>query len=73
MATKDFIHTSKEDQVKGVLESYYQNHTDLLLLHIDENKLIAELKFELASSVNEAFPHIYGRLNLEAVIITTTI
>lgn len=68
LATEGFIHTSKEEQVKGVLERYYQNQVNLLLLHIDESKLTAELKYELAPSVNELFPHIYGRLNLDAVV-----
>ena len=36
LATEGFIHTSKENQVKGVLERYYLNQMDLLLLHIDE-------------------------------------
>ena len=68
--TEGFIHTSKEEQVKGVLERYYQNQSDLIKLHIDENKLTAPLKYELAPSVNEEFPHIYGKLNLDAVVNT---
>ncbi len=68
LATEGFIHTSKQDQVKGVLERYYKDQTDLLLLHIDETKITAPLKYELAPSVNEEFPHIYGRLNLDAVV-----
>jgi len=71
LATEGFIHASKENQVKGVLERYYQNETDLLLLHIDETKLTAELKYELAPSINEAFPHIFGKLNTDAVTKTT--
>jgi uncharacterized protein (DUF952 family) len=67
LATEGFIHASKESQVKGVLERYYQGQTGLLLLHIDESKLTAELKYELAPSVNEEFPHIFGRLNTNAV------
>ena len=63
-----FIHTSKAEQVAGVLERYYQNQSNLFLLYIDETKLTAPLKYELAPSVNEEFPHIFGRLNLEAVI-----
>ncbi len=63
-----FIHTSEQQQVAGVLERYYQNQTGLLLLHIDESKLTAPLKYENAPSVNEAFPHIYGRLNIDAVV-----
>lgn len=67
LLTEGFIHTSTEKQVHGVLERYYKQQHDLLLLHIDETKLTAELKYELAPSVNEMFPHIYGRLNLDAV------
>ena len=68
LATEGFIHTSKEEQVKGVLQRYYKDQTGLLLLHIDENKLRAPLKYDLAPSVNEEFPHIYGQLNLDAVV-----
>lgn len=71
LAAEGFIHASKKEQVKCVLERYYQNQTGLLLLHIDETKLTAELKYELAPSVNEQFPHIYGRLNTNAVFKTT--
>ncbi len=68
LASEGFIHTSKMEQVKGVLERYYKDKTGLLLLHIDESRLTSPLKYELAPSVNEEFPHIYGRLNIDAVI-----
>jgi uncharacterized protein (DUF952 family) len=70
LATEGFIHASTASQVKGVLERYYQNQTNLLLLHIDEKKLTAELRYEMAPSVNESFPHIYGKLNMDAVVKT---
>ena len=67
LAAEGFIHCSSEEQVQGVLDRYYRGQKELLLLHIDESKLIPALKYELASSVNETFPHIYGPLNLDAV------
>ena len=67
LATEGFIHASTASQVKGVLERFYNGQADLLLLHIDESKLIADLKYELAPKINEEFPHIFGRLNLDAV------
>ncbi len=70
LALEGFIHTSKADQVAGVLERYYKGQNNLLLLHIDESLLTAPLKYELAPSVNEEFPHIYGALNIDAVIKT---
>lgn len=68
LALEGFIHTSKAEQVAGVLSRYYAEQNNLLLLHIDETKLTAPLKYELAPSVNETFPHIFGRLNLDAVV-----
>ncbi len=68
LQSEGFIHTSKQQQVRGVLERYYQGTRHLLLLHIDENKVTSEIKWELAPSVNEEFPHIYGQLNLDAVV-----
>ncbi|RYD72454.1 MAG: DUF952 domain-containing protein [Sphingobacteriales bacterium] len=65
-----FIHNCSRTQLAGVLERYYKNGTDLLLLHIDESLLEAELKYELAPSVNEEFPHIFGPINLDAVVET---
>jgi uncharacterized protein (DUF952 family) len=73
LASEGFIHLSKKEQVQGVLNRYYKNAPNLLLLHIDEAKLKAEIKYELAASVNEFFPHLYGPLNLDAVITTTAI
>jgi len=68
-----FIHCSRQEQVQGVLERYYHGQQDLLLLHIEEDKLTAKLLDELAPSVNEYFPHVYGVINLDAVVNTETI
>ena len=63
-----FIHCSEAYQVAGVLERYYKNKTDLVKLVIDTSKLVNKLMYELAPSVNQEFPHIYGSINLDAVI-----
>ena len=73
LATEGFIHNSTIEQVAGVLQRYYTGQTDLVLLHINEEKLNAELKYELAPSVNEMFPHIFGAINLEAVEVVEPI
>ena len=41
LAKEGFIHTSKAEQVAGVIERYYKNQSNLFLLHIDETKLTA--------------------------------
>ena len=71
--TEGFIHNSTKEQVAGVLERYYKNKTDLVLLHINEDKLTAVLKYELAPSVNEMFPHIFGVINIDAIVKITDI
>ena len=68
LETEGFIHCSEEQQVKDVLERYYSGSKDLVKLVIDPKKLKAELKYELAPSVHENFPHVYGPINLDAVI-----
>jgi uncharacterized protein (DUF952 family) len=40
---------------------------------IDTTRLKPELKYELAPSVNEEFPHVFGPINADAVIRTETI
>ena len=71
--TEGFIHNSTEAQVPGVLERYFKNKSNLVLLHIDEAKLTAPLTYELAPSINEMFPHVFGAINMDAVIKITNI
>lgn len=68
LETEGFIHCSEEHQVQGVLERYFKNRNDLLKLVIEPQKLKAELKYELAPSVKETFPHVYGPINLDAIV-----
>lgn len=68
LTIEGFIHCSTANQVAGVLERYFAGKTDLVKLVIDTNKLIHPLKYELAPSVNEEFPHIFGVINVDAVI-----
>ena len=63
-----FIHTCSREQVNGVLERYYNGKTELVLLHIDQDKVKFPIKYELSPSVNEKFPHIYGPLNIDAIV-----
>jgi uncharacterized protein (DUF952 family) len=73
LADEGFIHCSTAEQVTGVLERYYQGVTSLVKLVIDPDLLKSELKYELAPSVNELFPHVFGNINLDAVIAIQSI
>ncbi len=68
LQSEGFIHTCRENQLAAVQERYYKGQKNLVLLHIDEDKLASPLKMELAPSVNEVFPHIYGPVNLDSVV-----
>ena len=62
-----FIHCSTIEQVEGVLERYFKNQK-VLKLTINAALLVHPPKYELAPSINQLFPHIYGPINLNAVI-----
>jgi uncharacterized protein (DUF952 family) len=72
-AEEGFMHCSTADQVAGVLERYYAGRSGLVKLKIDPDKLSCPLIYELATSVNQLFPHLYGPLNVNAVVEITEI
>ncbi len=70
-----FIHLSTRAQVLPVADLLYGGQTGLLLLAVDESRLEAPLQWEgpagpTPDSVADdaRFPHLYGPLNLEAVV-----
>ena len=71
LGEEGFIHCSTEDQVAGVLSRYFRGQKNLLRLEIDPGKLDPELKWEASPSLGEAFPHIYGPINIDAVVGVT--
>ena len=68
-----FIHCSIERQIAGVLERFYQGHKNLVKLKIEKEKVNRPVLFELAHDINELFPHIYGSLNINAVVEVVSI
>ena len=63
-----FIHCSQAHQVEGVLQRYFTGQKDLVKLTIDPEKLTSRYVYDWSSSVADTFPHVYGPINLEAVI-----
>jgi uncharacterized protein (DUF952 family) len=51
-----------------VLDRYYKETPNLIKLVIDVSKLTHKLVYELAPSINQEFPHIYGSINTDAVV-----
>jgi uncharacterized protein (DUF952 family) len=68
LEAEGFIHCSQDHQVAGVLERYFAGQTDLIKLTIDTNKLTSRFVFDWSPSTADTFPHIYGPINLDAVL-----
>ena len=66
LSSEGIIHCSRPDQIQRVANVYFRDQTDLALLTIDPRLVQPEIRWDL--SENSFFPHIYGPLNLEAVI-----
>ena len=66
-----FIHCSFAEQVQGSADRFYQGRHGVLLLSIDTELLDVELRVDPAGSSGQGFPHLYGPLNLEAVVDVT--
>jgi uncharacterized protein (DUF952 family) len=67
LASEGFIHFSNREQVLWVAKRYYQGLPSLVLLEVDAERLLAELRYE-ESEPGMFFPHLYGPLNLDAVV-----
>ncbi|HEX3713010.1 MAG TPA: DUF952 domain-containing protein [Trebonia sp.] len=69
LAEEGFIHASQAAQVTGTANKFYRDVPgDLLLLVIDPGLLRAELRYDDVPGAELPFPHIYGPLNVDAVV-----
>lgn len=66
-----FIHCSYEDQLEGVIQRYYSDADEIVVLSVDANRLTSPLVSE-PSTNGEPYPHIYGPINLDAVVKVET-
>jgi uncharacterized protein (DUF952 family) len=74
LKNEGFIHCSKREQVLDTADNYFRGHQDLVLLCIMPEKLQADLKYENPSGKHSSndfglFPHVYGPINPEAVVM----
>jgi uncharacterized protein (DUF952 family) len=76
LETEGFIHCSTESQVVPVAQNFYKGQKDLYLLVIEPALLSSDLRWESPSGgtpppgvpEGDLFPHIYGPINLDAVV-----
>ena len=67
LQTEGFIHFSERDQVIGTANRFYQGQQGLVLLKIDRDRLQSKLQYDDVLG-HGTFPHLYGPLNLDAVV-----
>jgi uncharacterized protein (DUF952 family)/lysophospholipase L1-like esterase len=68
LAEQGFVHFSFADQVEGVANARYRDHTELLVIEVDGAALGVEIRVEDSYQAGEAFPHGYGPVPVDAAI-----
>lgn len=68
LSDQDFIHCSTPKQVVGVANSLFAGQCGLVLLCIEVGELDAEVQYENCEGGQALFPHVYGSINLNAVV-----
>lgn len=76
LQSEGFIHCSTLAQVLPVADNFYKGQSGLVLLMIEPTLLTSTLKWEPPSGgtppagvpEGDKFPHIYGPINLDAVV-----
>lgn len=68
LAAEGFIHCLALEQLGYVVGKFYQGRTGLVVLRIDPEKLKSPVKWENPHPTWKLFPHVYGPINVEAVV-----
>ncbi len=71
LSTEGFIHCCLDTQLEGVIDRYYQGVTDQVVLCLDPALLEPECRYENTVGGEEQFPHLYGPINLDAIVSTS--
>jgi len=67
LSKEGFIHCSFAEQLEDVIDRYYGEDDTVVVLKIDPEKLEAKLVNE-PSTNDEIYPHIYGKINRDAIV-----
>jgi len=68
LESEGFIHCSTSAQLNDTIERFFADDEKIIILQIGVSHLVPELKFELAPTLNELFPHVYGPINIDAIM-----
>jgi len=68
LSSEGFIHCSEPQQVIEVANFLFRGRSGLVLLCIDSSRVTAEIRYENLEGGKQLYPHIYGPLNIDAVM-----
>lgn len=63
-----FVHCSTVEYFWRVAPNFSDVTEPMVLVLLDENRLIARVKYEDGDNCGRAYPHVYGTVNNEAVV-----
>ena len=70
LTTQGFIHCSTKEQIIQTANSFYRGKNGLVLLCINSDLVKAEIRFENLEGGQKLFPHIYGPVDLQAILMS---
>jgi uncharacterized protein (DUF952 family) len=63
-----FIHCSTAEQLENTIQRFFSDAERLIILEIDPDLLLNELRYEQATDLKESFPHVYGPINIDSIV-----
>jgi len=68
LGNEGFIHCSPLEKIEETANTFFKDQNDLTILCIDEKKVAPNIVWEDLYHTDFKFPHIYGKLNVDAVL-----
>ena len=68
LAAEGFLHASTAGQVEGSANRFFVGHPTVVVLTVDLDRVAVPVRWEPSPHSAEPFPHLYGPLNLDAVV-----
>ena len=67
LADEGFVHCSFAEQLAATATRYFGDLDEVVVLRIDPERLASEVVVEDLAGGGDAFPHVYGPINVDAV------
>lgn len=67
-AAEGFIHFSTKNQVADTANRIFSGRRGLVLICVKEDELTAEVRYENLEGGETLFPHLYGKIDSDAVV-----